>query len=1006
MRVGLLLFTITFIDINMPLIKTVLKHIQDSEPNVNRREALVKTLLLVPKLANNFERISFLVQCRKAHILPRFIQDIMAKTSIISSRDNFNCKKRRFSRELLNEAIQESFRKQAFLQREKKRLEEMGTQVRPDLWSWLQDQCRSIFARCREENRKRLVKKFDRLLNSKRMQTNSSGRSETTEEREVREVREEQEKEQDMPPVPHPGINQETSRDEEEDTNLLLTGTGGPHDQESFKNLSKLQLDASLTDLLGRGPKFALTRKVTTNVLKEVESGIERSVYALRWKVNIENRRQQQLQQIHQEQQQQHRYQQNEENEELQHQRQQHQHHEREQQQRRLQQEEQHQPQRHDRTAATSADGEQRPDQEQTSRGTRLLARFPDGDCSQAPLGCKEMEEALQKVKKKITAAYKGLSKSTHNHTSAQRNALKQLAGNKEVVVKPSDKCKGLVLLNASDYVSKIGITTSGYQVVPRNPTPKLEATTKRIIHDTMDGKVEDRVIKAIIPHCSRTAELYGIPKDHKPDIPLRPIVSACDDPVDKLTWLLEKVVTQLLPYVPAHLKNTAQFFETLSAQYPMGFEEGTILFSVDVVNLYGNIPITEAIDGAMNLLDHHKETVETFGLDSASIRKLLEHCLTNNFVRFGQEYFRQTQGIAMGSRVAPPLAIVFMHTLESLFLAAPRLQPSLYVRYIDDVFGVWTHGRAALIEYFNFLNTVHPTIKFTLEHTGDTGVLAFLDTKISVSESGAYSSELYIKPMASPVIIHYRSALPMSTKKNTVRSQMLRAIRVSSPGLPRARSLKTIEDLFLKNGYPPHFVNKLKKEVLHQRSSRPSRPSRSDAPPVYLVLPFVDDTLCRRVEGIVKASHLNVRVAWRGGPSLKQKLVRSAYCPTPCPGGGRQCHSCKAGLRGKCHTKNVVYRMDCGLCRNDEAFYIGETRRSVRLRYNEHIRDASNNKADTPFGLHQARHPGIPLNSSNISIKILHVCKDGPDRKIWESIYIRDLKPTLNTQTSSWPIL
>ena len=47
-----------------------------------------------------------------------------------------------------------------------------------------------------------------------------------------------------------------------------------------------------------------------------------------------------------------------------------------------------------------------------------------------------------------------------------------------------------------------------------------------------------------------------------------------------------------------------------------------------------------------------------------------------------------------MGSRVAPPLAIVFMHALETMFLASPRLQPSLYLRYIDDMFGVWTGGR------------------------------------------------------------------------------------------------------------------------------------------------------------------------------------------------------------------------------------------------------------------------------------------------------------------------
>ena len=594
------------------------------------------------------------------------------------------------------------------------------------------------------------------------------------------------------------------------------------------------------------------------------------------------------------------------------------------------------------------------------------------------------------------------------NHSRAQVDALNELARDDSVVVKPSDKGKGLVLMNAAEYVRKIDTVTSTYEPVSRNPTPRLEATTKRVIHRAMDGKVDEKVVKAIVPHCSRTAELYGLPKDHKRNMPLRPIVSACGDPLDKLTWLLERVVTQLLPYVPAHLKNTSQFLEKLSDRYPAGFEQGTVLFSVDVVNLYGNIPINEAIDATIRLLNHHRDGIDTFGLDTDGIRDLLQHCLTNNFVRFGQTYFRQTEGIAMGSRVAPPLAIVFMHALESLYLAAPRLQPSLYLRYVDDVFGVWEHDTASLLEYFSFLNTVHPAIKFTIEHTGDTGELAFLDTKISISESGAYTSELYVKPTASPVIIHFKSALPMSTKKNTLRSQMLRAFRVSSPGLPRARSLKTIEDLFLMNGYPPHLVARIKNEVLRGRSGRnPNAPAPVPAPsPVFIALPFVDDDLCRKAEGIIKASGLNARVAWKGGPNLRRKLVRSAFRPVPCPAAGKRCHCCEAGLKGRCHTKNVIYRMDCRLCASDESFYVGETRRSVRLRYNEHIRDAKNNKTDTPFGFHQTRHPDVQLDSSNVSIKILHVSKDGPDRKIWESVYIRDLNPTLNTQTSSWPLI
>ena len=175
---------------------------------------------------------------------------------------------------------------------------------------------------------------------------------------------------------------------------------------------------------------------------------------------------------------------------------------------------------------------------------------------------------------------------------------------------------------------------------------------------------------------------------------------------------------------------------------------------------------------------------------------------------------------------------------------------------------------------------------------------------------------------------------------------------------------------------------------------------------PVPLVLPFIDDTLCHSIRGIVKSSRVAFRVAWRGGPSLRSKLVRSAHLPVPCPGGGKACNACKAGLKGSCHVKNVIYRIDCTTCGEGKTFYVGETRRSVRLRFNEHLRDAKNKRGETPFGLHQQLHPDIELNSSNLRLKILHKAKDGPDRKIWESIFIRDLQPNLNTQTSSWPIL
>ena len=147
--------------------------------------------------------------------------------------------------------------------------------------------------------------------------------------------------------------------------------------------------------------------------------------------------------------------------------------------------------------------------------------------------------------------------------------------------------------------------------------------------------------------------------------MPLRPIVSACGDPVDKLTWLLERVINHLLPFVPAHLASTDDYINRLRQQYPVKLPDGAIVFSVDVTNLYGNIPVDEAIEAAVTLLDMHKESICMFGLTLTDIRALLSHCLNSNYLKFGEKYYRQTKGIAMGSRVAPPLAVVFIRRLK-----------------------------------------------------------------------------------------------------------------------------------------------------------------------------------------------------------------------------------------------------------------------------------------------------------------------------------------------------
>ena len=625
-----------------------------------------------------------------------------------------------------------------------------------------------------------------------------------------------------------------------------------------------------------------------------------------------------------------------------------------------------------------------------------------------APIAPKPIEFEIRKLKQKILTAYKTHKTQTSNHTKEEKLALETAKQDSSIIFKQSDKCKGLVVMPKQTYIDKVQPIVTEYEHIQKNPTSKLEAMTKRVIHNTMDNVVPDKLIKKIIPNSSRTAELYGLPKNHKENVPLRPIVSACGDPLDKLSWFLERIITQLLPLIPAHLKNTEQYLSTLHDQYPDGLPPSAIVFTMDVQNLYGNIPTEEAITAVCSMIQKHTTEIDLFGLTLDSLKSLLQHCLQNNYVRFGDEFYKQTKGIAMGSRVAPPIAITFMHTVESLILSSPCDQPVLYLRYIDDILGVWTHGAEALDEYYKFINSFHPSLKFSLERTDTSQIssVPFLDTRITVTPTGQYSTELYFKPMASPIIIHFTSAQPIQVKLAVLNSELTRAKRTGSNDEAIERGIQKVTNIFLSNGYPLRIIKRAIFKVKHtEKLNNKPDSDRHKQNTTFISLPFIDDDLSRRINVKVRSSGLPIKIAWQRGQTTASILVRSALNPPKCPSGNKTCNACASGIEGQCTTKNVVYEIKCKLCQ--DSTYIGETKRLVRLRFNEHLRDAKNKTRDTPWGDHiRNHHSDEAITAASLHIRILRRCKDVASLKITESKYIRDLNPKLNLQTSSWKLI
>ena len=115
------------------------------------------------------------------------------------------------------------------------------------------------------------------------------------------------------------------------------------------------------------------------------------------------------------------------------------------------------------------------------------------------------------------------------------------------------------------------------------------------------------------------------------------------------------------------------------------------------------------------------------------------------NCFLFNENYYLQVHGTAMGTRMAPSYANLFMGKLEREFLLTQDLKPRVWWRFIDDIFAIWTHGEQSLNRFIESLNRHHPTIKFTTNWSAEK--VTFLDTTVYLKEDGLIGTDLYVKP-------------------------------------------------------------------------------------------------------------------------------------------------------------------------------------------------------------------------------------------------------------------
>ena len=681
----------------------------------------------------------------------------------------------------------------------------------------------------------------------------------------------------------------------------------------------------------------------------------------------------------------------------------------------------------------------------------------------------KTNDKYLEDIVNKIEQTDPLLTKYKDNLNPAERIALEELKNCEDIVIKKADKGNTLIVMDRDFYRDKLvlhdHLLQPTYKKVGEKEATDVFGKMKSLLTEHKDC-LTSKEFKYITDFSWSHSNFYVLPKIHKNqaiiekvnntdniylemetplDLKARPIVAGSNSPTSRLSELLEKILTPLVPHLKSYVKDDIDMLRKL----PRKIDPDSDLYSFDVVSLYTSISHDLGVEALSYWCDKLRGYIPA-RFTKEFILKACRFILTNNFFQFNDEFWHQLVGTAMGTKFAPPYACLTMGYLEETKLY-PRLplmfSPSVcsmiidfFRRYIDDCFQPWL--RSANIDVFlDLLNDLHPDISFTMEK----GVkvqgskrsifyikLNFLDITIILHQDGRIETDIFYKDTNTHDYLNYYSSHPKHVKDN-IPFTLAKKIHVfCSDSVTEKIRLEELRQHLLRCNYDPTIIDRGFKNAMLQGPAPPNNSKNitfvSTFSPNYNIN-HITKTAQKALDGCSNErmrdifNNTKVTLATKQPPNLLRQLSHAKFSSTndsDKPNGlykcsNPRCEICRDFIQEctsfitangfewtvqghiTCKSRNVLYYLTCLSC--NVVTYTGKTKTQTNTRMNNHRSECRSGNTTDKFDLHV--HECIKKNKVTsepfFSVRAFMTVKDSEMLSTYESYLHKRGFDTLN---------